>query len=91
MGAEIETTGPVTVRAKVIGTDELATVELVRNNRFIYMKEPGRREFEFTFRDTEARQGAFYYYLRVAQQNTLPDGSPIMAWSSPIWVNVADK
>ena len=29
-----------------------------------------------------------YYDLRVTQSNTLPDGSPIMAWSSPVWVTL---
>jgi len=87
MGAELEATGPVDVRATVIGTDKLATVELVKNNRFIYSKKPDDRRFELTFRDTAAAEGTSYYYLRVTQANKLPDGSPIMAWSSPIWVN----
>jgi hypothetical protein len=86
MGEEFETTGPVDVRAKVIGTANIATVELVKDNRFIYMTEPGARGCEFTFRDAEAREGTSYYYLRVTQENKLPDGSPIMAWSSPVWV-----
>jgi hypothetical protein len=88
MGEEFETAGPVDIRAKVIGTAKVSTLELVKDNRFIYMTEPGERECEFTFRDTEARQGTSYYYLRVTQENKLPDGSPIMAWSSPVWVKV---
>lgn len=91
MGAELETTGPVDVRAAVIGTDKLATVELVKNNRFIYSKKPDDRRFQLTFRDTAAAEGTSYYYLRVTQANKLPDGSPIMAWSSPIWVTVVDS
>ncbi|MBL7042394.1 MAG: hypothetical protein ISR77_27400, partial [Pirellulaceae bacterium] len=88
MGAEFEATGPVDVRAKVIGTAKLAAVQVVKNNRFIYTTEPGQREFEFTYRDAAATEGTSYYYLRVAQENYLPNGSPIMAWSSPVWVNV---
>jgi hypothetical protein len=88
MGEEFQTAGPVDVRAKVIGTAALSKVELVKDNRFIYMTEPEKREFEFTFRDTEAAEGTSYYYLRVTQENKLPDGSPIMAWSSPVWVKL---
>lgn len=87
MGEEFETAGPVDVRAAVVGTAKLAKVELVKNNRFIHTAEPHEREFQFTYRDTSAAEGGTsYYYLRVTQENTLPDGSPIMAWSSPIWV-----
>lgn len=103
MGEEFETSGPVDVRAAVVGTADLAKIELVKNNRFIHTVEPHARRCEFTFRDTSAAvgraprptasaetadlQGTSYYYLRVTQESTLPDGSPIMAWSSPIWVN----
>lgn len=91
MGAEFETAGPVDVRAKVIGTAKLAAVQIVRDNRFIYTTEPGEREFEFTYRDAAATEGTSYYYLRVAQENKLPNGSPIMAWSSPVWVNITGR
>ncbi|MFH1920129.1 MAG: hypothetical protein ABIP48_09630 [Planctomycetota bacterium] len=88
MGEEFETTGPVELRAKVLGTANLAKLEVVRDNRFIYSVEPGKPQHEFTYRDVAATAGASYYYLRVTQENKLPDGSPIMAWSSPIWVNL---
>jgi hypothetical protein len=87
MGAEFETTGPVDVRARVIGTANLSAIELVKNNQFIYTTQPGKREFEFAYRDTGVAEGTSYYYLRVSQENQLPDGSPIMAWSSPVWVH----
>jgi hypothetical protein len=88
MGEEFETAGPVELRAKVLGTANLAKIEIVKNNEFIYAVEPAKREHTFTFRDMAAAPGTSYYYLRVTQENNLPDGSPIMAWSSPIWVNV---
>jgi len=88
MGEEFEAAGPVQLRAKVIGTARLVKVEVVKNNQFVYTVEPGTRDCEFTFRDLAAAKGTSYYYLRISQENRLPDGSPIMAWSSPIWVRI---
>ncbi|MEW6356496.1 MAG: hypothetical protein AB1696_09230 [Planctomycetota bacterium] len=34
----------------------------------------------------ELRALAFYYYVRVTQQDTDEHGNPSHAWSSPIWV-----
>jgi hypothetical protein len=91
MGAEFQTAGPVDLQARVIGTANLAKVEVVKNNEFVYTTAPGKPDCEFTFRDPAAAPGTSYYYLRVTQTNKLPDGSPIMAWSSPIWVAVSDR
>jgi len=88
MGEEFETSDPVDVRAKVVGTAKLSAVELVKDNRFVYTAQPEERECTFTFRDAAATKGTSYYYLRVSQENKLPDGSPVMAWSSPVWVTV---
>jgi hypothetical protein len=90
MGEEFDFAGPVELKAKVIGTASLSKVEVVKNNRFLYTTEPGKPQCEFTFRDLAAGSGTSYYYLRVTQENKLPDGSPIMAWSSPVWVKATE-
>jgi len=87
MGSEIRRdaseSGPVHVRASVTGTAELATIDIVRNNRDIYTCRPRSEEATFEFHDElddAPDAGDLYYYLRVTQV----DGE--MAWSSPVWV-----
>jgi hypothetical protein len=87
MGGEIRRdaseSGPVHVRASVTGTAELATIDIVRNNRDIYTCRPHSEEATFEFHDElddAPDAGDLYYYLRVTQV----DGE--MAWSSPVWV-----
>ena len=56
------------------------TVEVVRNNQFIYTARPAGREAHFTLVDREIPPGENFYYVRVIQEDEL------MAWVSPIWV-----
>ena len=72
--------GPAQLTVKVIGTQPLKEVRVVKNNRFVYDQKPGVREAEFSFSDADAQSGESYYYVRVLQE----DGQ--VAWSSPIWV-----
>jgi hypothetical protein len=72
--------GPAQLTVKVIGTQPLKEIQVVKNNRFVYDQKPGVREAEFSFSDAEVQAGESYYYVRVLQE----DGQ--VAWSSPIWV-----
>jgi len=73
-----------------LGTDQIASVSIVRNGREVYARQVGSDQVAFDWVDREdfsktARTGydgnAFVYYrVRVAQV----DGA--LAWSSPIWI-----
>ena len=86
MGSEIQVKNPSAERRvswRVIGTDRLKSVELLKCNEVAKSWQGrGQRDLsgEFTFagsvEDTE------WYYLRVIQEDDE------MAWSSPVWVNV---
>jgi hypothetical protein len=65
---------------KVIGTQPIKQIQVVKNNRFVYQRVNDAREIEFTYSDSAEDKGESYYYARVLQQ----DGQ--IAWSSPIWV-----
>jgi len=83
MGDEItaaKSPPPATIRVR--GTNELARIDLIRNDKFIYNANPAGARAELVFRDTSAPKGTSYYYVRVQQE----DGQ--IAWSSPIWVSV---
>jgi hypothetical protein len=80
MGDAFATTAVPKLRARIIGTDHLAQVDLIRDNAFVYTERPGRSEFAFEYADPSASRGEHWYYVRVMQR----DGN--LAWSSPIWI-----
>jgi len=62
-----------------IGTYFIFRVEVIKNNRIIYIIESTSPECTFSFNDIPEKKEDFYY-IRITQQDTE------MAWSSPIWV-----
>jgi hypothetical protein len=68
--------------AKIIGTDALKKVVVVRDNQYIYSQEPEGSVFDLRYRENSAPPGEHYYYVRVEQK----DGN--VAWSSPIWIKI---
>lgn len=98
MGSEISTREKPGLRVNrhlsgfVAGTDQLKSVEIIRNSKVIASLEPNDYSYEFSYDDLEALSSVTatppngsapfaYYYLRVTQN----DGH--IAWSSPIWVD----
>jgi hypothetical protein len=62
-----------------IGTHFIFRIEVIKNNRIIYMIESTSPECTFSINDISEKREDFYY-IRIIQQDTE------MAWSSPIWV-----
>jgi hypothetical protein len=75
-----EFTGRPKLRVRVLGTDLIAQIDVVRNNQFIHTERPLARDFGFDYEDRSPQPGVNYYYVRVMQQ----DGN--LAWSSPVWI-----
>jgi len=67
---------------KVLGTNPIRQIDIVKNNAFIHTAHPLTREFSLAFQDAKVQPGESYYYVRVIQVDDQ------MAWSSPIWVKV---
>jgi len=81
MGEELETGRPPELMVRVIGTDIVRRIDLIRDEQFIYHLEPEQPEASFRFRDTDPKEGGeSYYYVRIEQLDRN------LAWSSPIWV-----
>ena len=83
MGDEFHASEMLPIAVKVRGTNELATVNVLRDGEVVYVHEPDGQTTEFEYLDQDARQdrGLSYYYVRVEQA----DGN--VAWGSPMWVN----
>ncbi len=81
MGSEYAAEEPVELRVEVMGTDDIAVVEVFKNNRAVYQVKPAAQSCGFTWTDNNF-QGTkrASYFLRVSQVN----GG--LAVSSPIWV-----
>jgi hypothetical protein len=98
LGTEFKMDAPLIITAKVAGTNDLKTVEIIKysNGRYetIYQENPEGPIAQFSQRDEAFEEDAFYY-LRVTQMEEYP-GRPYshstseMAWSSPILVNFKD-
>ncbi len=73
--------GAFELSVKIIGTQPVRQIDIVRSNAFLHTKNPMQREVDFTFRDNLPLKGESYYYVRVIQADEQ------MAWSSPIWIN----
>ena len=73
------------------GTDVIESVEILRYSepdggfRVIHDLRPAALDFTWSGRDGGFRDDAIYY-LRLHQRGRVR-GRPVMAWSSPVWVN----
>lgn len=72
--------GPVTVFAQVYCPRPIQSLEICRNNEFVYSASPQGAEARIEFVDQAPINGPSYYYLRVIQD----DGE--IGWSSPVWL-----
>lgn len=80
MGDQFQARENQRIRIRAIGTGEISAVRLIRDGQFIYEAQPGEREIDLEYVDTEAGEGSHWYYTRIEQAN----GE--LAWSSPVWV-----
>jgi hypothetical protein len=85
MGDAFDTTAVPVMHVKVLGTSVIASVEIVKDGKFIYKTEPHATTAEFDYSDTTAVAGPSWYYVRVMQEDRN------MAWSSPIWMGYSGR
>jgi hypothetical protein len=78
---------PPRIDARVEAPDTILRIDIVKDGKFVYTTRPNARSAEVNYRDTEARPGKSYYYVRVFQRDPEnPDGDPEIAWASPFYV-----
>jgi hypothetical protein len=68
------------MEARVIGTDKLKRVDILRNAECVYSTEPNQKDIRFTFVDTGLNpneSGEYHYFLQAEQENGR------MAWTPP--------
>jgi hypothetical protein len=83
MGDAFTTRQAPALQIQVIGTVELATIEILRDSKVVATLKPQGTGYTSTWSDPEPLPGTHYYYVRVMQRNQE------IAWGSPMWINVA--
>ncbi len=81
MGSEIIGDGPRQITGRVVGTDQVTRVDIVRDNADWLTLTPGDDDVTIDATDDAPLGNGSFYYLRVTQA----DGE--MAWASPVWVD----
>jgi hypothetical protein len=79
-GDALSANGPFELSVKVIGTQPVRQIDIIRSNEFLHTRNPMQKDVSFTFRDTQPKKGESYYYVRVIQVDDQ------IAWSSPVWI-----
>ena len=85
IGLDCGKTDAFSVRTRVIGTERIDKIEVIRNNREIHTSRPEGKTAEFELNERISDLGGaseVFYYVRVSQE----DGE--MAWSSPIFLQL---
>ncbi len=82
MGEEFASSAPLRIKATIVGTDTIARIDVIKDEKVVYQVEPQQSRVDFEFLEGADLGGeTSYYYLRVLQQ----DGE--LAWASPVWVD----
>ncbi len=80
MGDAMDAASAPVLHVNVLGTGTIASVEIIKDGKFIYRTEPNAAAAEFDYTDAASSPGQSWYYVRVMQADRQ------LAWSSPIWV-----
>jgi len=93
MGRKISATAPPRLEVSAHGTDIIEEVQVLRHSpstrgfRVIHSIRPDALDFTWANADAGFREDSIYY-VRVRQRGQI-NGRIAMAWSSPIWVQIA--
>lgn len=95
MGSSYASNKPPEFHVRVGGTKVIEKVELIKYNgkeySTLFTDFPNSEISEFVYIDEDFEEDSMYY-VRIRQVDSYPvitysDGTPAMAWSSPIWIS----
>ena len=81
MGDEFKTKVAPTLKIDVVGTGDLAKVDILRDSKVVATLRPQGQGYKTTWTDPEPLPGMHYYYIRALQQDNE------IAWASPLWIH----
>jgi hypothetical protein len=81
MGDAFSTAAKPELKVSLEGTAPFAKVHIVKDNKYVFVTQPGTPMVNFTWQDNTPVKGKqSYYYVRGEQQN----GE--IVWASPMWI-----
>ena len=81
LGEEFAVDDLPVLKCYIAAPEPIQTVEVVRDNQFVFTTSPKGKEARFQFQDTNLQPGqSAYYYIRVKI------GEQDIAWTSPVWI-----
>ena len=82
MGEEFTMSGSPAFQVHLVGTGPFDNVTIIRDGVVVYNVQPGTRDVNFEWRDSQPQKGTSYYYVRGQQK----DGE--LVWVSPMWIHI---
>lgn len=79
-GDEWQQAAAPTFSIKILGTNKLRQVDLIRDYEFVYTVKPEGSNYETTWQDNRFVPGTHLYYIRAQQEDES------LVWSSPVWI-----
>ncbi len=81
LGQEFTVDDLPTIDTYIAAPEPIQTVEVIRDNQFVFTTSPNAKETRFQFQDTNLKPGqSAYYYIRAKI------GEQDIAWTSPLWI-----
>ena len=86
MGAESEVQDDPQLRVIAESAQPLREVQVFRNGEMTHRESVDTSSLDWTWTDRGNPRSQNYYYVRLTAEPALPQGTPAMAYSSPVWV-----
>jgi len=81
MGDVFKTKAAPTLQIHVIGANDLAKIDIIRDSKVLASLKPQGQGYQTNWTDPQPLPGTHSYYIRVLQRNNE------IAWSSPMWIH----
>jgi hypothetical protein len=81
MGDAFKTRQAPTLQIHVLGTSDLAKIDILRDSKVTATLKPQGTGYTGTWTDPSPLEGTHYYYIRVMQKDNE------LAWGSPMWIH----
>jgi hypothetical protein len=81
MGDAFKTSSVPALQMNVVGTTDLARIDILKDSEVVETIKPGKREYKGEWKDPKPAAGEHYYYIRVLQSDNQ------IAWGSPLWMD----
>ncbi len=93
MGEEFSTASAPTISVHLVGTQKMAKVTIIKDDKEVHVIQPNEKEVNFTWTDPTPSAGkTSYYYVRGEQ---VPDMENVtsgeLVWASPMWIKYETK